>query len=392
MPDTIPADADRDAILAVTRAGNPELQITDYSYDGAALAAYPTVTYTESVTDPRGIVARTGYDARNRAVVRIAATGTDAEAVVERRYDAAGNMVAEIDPLGVETHYTYTAFDLVAAEIRDATGEDPVVTTFTYNADTTARSRTDALGYTWRTRYHECCQDVQAQIDPTGAGTIRNQDRLGRVTHTATVDGLPLDPNEAYDWLNPDDAAVHETTTRYDVRGRPTHQTRWLVPLATLNPDQPPIAGEDGREATDGLTTRYQYDDDLRDGLDISIPYTVDLTTMPIDDEAWFSAAAVTNPEGETTLTIRDGLGRTVQTYNGLGHKTTATYDDLSTGDDTTDRGTAVPAGLVVTAHTDATDAATATYTDGANRTRFVRDAESHWQERVFDANGNILS
>ena len=39
----------------------------------------------------------------------------------------------------------------------------------------------------------------------------------------------------------------------------------------------------------------------------------------------------MTNPEGEVTISVQDGLGRTVMTINPEGHFSTIQYDQLST-------------------------------------------------------------
>ncbi len=92
------------------------------------------------------------------------------------------------------------------------------------------------------------------------------------------------------------------------------------------------------------------------------------------------------------TLTIQDAAGRTVRQYDALGNLRSMGYDLITDGSETTDRGTAVPAGLVITTSIDATGARVAQYADAAGRQRFVKDAAGHWQERTFDANGNVLT
>jgi len=105
--------------------------------------------------------------------------------------------------------------------------------------------------------YPTCCNRQTVTVDPLGNGTITNRAAAGNVTHTAVVSDVL---NHA-SYLNPDDAkTLAETTVRYDARGRPVARTVWLTPLGPVDPDHPPIAGEDGVPATDGLTTRYQYD------------------------------------------------------------------------------------------------------------------------------------
>ena len=118
------------------------------------------------------------------------------------------------------------------------------------------------------------------------------------------------------------------------------------------------------------------------------MPYPVDLTGLLSG-----FATAVINPEGEVSVQVTDGLGRTIHAYNGEGHRvSTRTYDALSDGTETTDLGTAVPAGLLITATTDAVNSRTAIYHDGVGRLRFAIDAENHYGEMTFDANNNRLT
>ena len=63
-------------------------------------------------------------------------------------------------------------------------------------------------------------------------------------------------------YADPEDAkTLLETTTKYDQRGRKTAETKWLAPLGVVDPDKPPIAGDNGIQATSGFTTRWQRPD-----------------------------------------------------------------------------------------------------------------------------------
>ena len=135
--------------------------------------------------------------------------------------------------------------------------------------------------------WHICCGRLQASIQRDGTSTtISNTDFAGQVTHTATVSSIPVDGN----YHNPIDAdTLQEVTTRFDGRGRPTHKTVWLKPLGTVDDDARlslgdatgiPIAGLDGIPATDGLTTTYEYDEDLTDGVGLDADYATELTEL----------------------------------------------------------------------------------------------------------------
>ena len=90
-------------------------------------------------------------------------------------------------------------------------------------------------------------------------------------------------------------------------------KTVWLNAAPAVDPQNPRIAGENGIPAGDGLTTRYVYDDDLDDGVGLDSTYSSHLTGLGIGAGSDGSAILVTNPKGERTLSISDGLGRTVR-------------------------------------------------------------------------------
>ena len=373
--------------------------------------------------DARGIRHETDFDIRGRRIAVREAVGTPIEALSTWLYDAQSNVIEQRSPRYFDasdargfgkasTTMTYTGRNLLASRTEAPGTLAEATESFTYLLDKRRATKTDGRGNIWTTLWHVCCGRLQAQIDPLGHGTIQNTDFFGNMTHTAVVAHLPTDVT-AYNWHDPVDAdTLSETTTRFDHRHRPTHRTVWLQPLGFVNDHGRldindardgggviPIAGEDGIPAEDGLTTRYFYDDNLANGLDISaavLGYSVDLSGLRFGALADGSAVAVQNPAGETTLALKDGRGRTLRTYDPEGEiSQTITYDQLSLGETVataSDTSSPLPDGLLIAQRTDAVGNITKSYSDGAGRTRFGRDAAGFTSQAVFDGNGNRVS
>jgi len=223
-------------------------------------------------------------------------------------------------------------------------------------------------------------------VDPLGNGIIANRDAEGNVTHTTVVSDVLSHTS----YLNPDDAkTLNETTVKYAERGRPIARTVWLNPLGQVDPANPPIAGEGGIPATDGLTTRYQYDENLTDGVGLDAQFAQHITDLGVGAGSDGSATLVTTPAGRRSLSVRDGLGRTVRTVqlasdgSALTSNTT-TYDTLVA--------IASYGNVLETSVANALGHTNRRRTDGAGRTIETVDAENYITHFTFDANGNQLT
>ena len=138
-----------------------------------------------------------------------------------------------------------------------------------------------------------------------------------------------------------DSKTLAESTTEYDVLGRPVASTQWLIPRGSVDPQNPPIAGLGGVVKSDGLTTQTIYDRCLTDGVGLDSTggvaieklgggtYNVNITAVlaklaqgPTSGGAgvgfgeWTDGSATLsiNPQEELAVSIQDGLGRTVCT------------------------------------------------------------------------------
>ena len=284
--------------------------------------------------------------------------------------------------------------------------------TFTYYPDGRPFEHTDFRGNILAKIYHTCCGRLQATIDRDGqTTTIHNSDFEGQPTHTATVSAVPVPvPQQPggiptlnyHDPINAD--TVQETTTRFDGRGRPTHTTRWLVPLgnvvdharANLGNGVIPIAGLDGIPATDGLTTTYTYDDNLTDGTGLDAQFAAQLTemntrgiTLGAGSDGY--ATRLTNPAGESTLTAQDGAGRTILQVSPDGAVTTIRHDALATPVSPHPE-TPIPGTLLATTATDPNGNSQTSYSDGAGRTLAQKDPQNFLSLAGHDPNGNRLA
>jgi len=409
---------DRDLFLeALTRDLTPNASylITESIYDSEGQRLI--------TTDARGNNTWTQYDELGRTTLTIAAVGTPSEIRSEQDYDDNSNLVESRSPrhftegagttanlVGVGTDtYTYNGRNLRASHNTAVGSTQEQFQSWTYYLDGRADQHTDYRGNIAKQIWHLCCGRLQASIQRDGTSTtINNTDYKGQTTHTAVVSSPPA----SGDYHNPANAdTLRETTTRFDGRGRPTHTTLWLTPLDSVDDDARlslgdasgiPIAGLDGIPSTDGLTTSYQYDEDLTDGTGIDADYASQLTELtarygynPFDNNTGINgyAVAVTNPAGETTVQISDGAGRTILTINPEGDLATMEYDALTASGDLQSPSSdiTIPDPLLTTTTTDANGNSTSTYTDGAGRTIASVDAEGNLSAAAYNANSSLV-
>ena len=486
LPGPAGEPADFADVLALTRSGTPsapdvngEYLITDSELDAAG-QQFATI-------DPRGVVHATEFDSRGRTVKSVEAA-TDAAsydpadfedgivetalaaiaAKTETDYDAQSNVTEVRHPRFFDTTdtegentcktvRTYTRRNLTETETVAAGADayvagDPlkvkVTRSFTYRLDRTADTTTDFRGEDWATLWHLCCQRAIVAIDPTAtvddsgtdkqAGGVTFYSGYGDVTHTGTIVDFANftaptgEINDAsYNTDLTDADTLRESTTRYDARHRPTHQTVWLVPAyeqggtGAINPQNPPIVG--GGDTIDpplevtsvkqGLTTRWLYDENLTDGVGldsaagVSVPNLsgtgsfnvsiADLLTELTADGTSFAAGSdgyavvVINPEQELSVSISDGAGRAVAsamldpldqaspvtapiTWNTVQHDAVTTVTGF--GD------------VLETANHDALDHVTKSRTDGAGRALESEDALGNVTEIGYNENGATVS
>ncbi len=363
--------------------------IADYLYDAEG--------QTTSTIDGRGIEHRTIYDSRGRTTEQIQAFGTAVAAKSQTIYDANSNVLETRSPRYFDandaqgfskcrTTMTYTGRNRL--KTRTEAPGTPIAATesFAYDLGGDQTSHIDFRGHQWQTLHPDCCGRVRLTIDPLGHGTITHADPLGNVTHTAAVADVLSHTNH----LDPINAKTYrEVTTRYDERGRVIASTTWLVTRGVIDPTNPPIAGDNGVAAADGLTSRSQYDEHLTDNSGLNQQFSQHLTGLVLGPDIDGSARLVTNPAGERALAISDGVHRSFRAVqldaNGAAlTSNTQTYDALVTVANYGD--------VLETSSANALGHTNRSRSDGAGRSIQSVDAANFVTNVKSDANGNRLS
>jgi large repetitive protein len=258
-----------------------------------ALLGYDTFGARTEAADPDGNVTTYGYDATGRLLTtqlpRYTPPGssTAINATATHTYNSLGQVVADIDPLGNRTTYTYDQLGRQATVTR----ADGTVTHHTYDAD----------------------GDLLATTDPTGAQTQTTYDYLRRRVTTTQVERQPTPAAYTTTYGYDDDPAtgtgggwLKVSTSPAGVRATDTHDN-----LGELT------AGTNGA----GNITGYAYN------------LVGDLTTVTNPDGT--STVATFDQAGRVTaVSDRDSTGATLRTR-------TAAYDNDGRAITTTDgRGT----------------------------------------------------
>ena len=380
--------ADYDAVNAEIRDlnNNANHLITEYVLDYSGL--------TKEVIDPRGIRHKTEYDSRGRTIRQTSAADTLA-LVSETDYDDESNVIETRSPRhfaetgDFKTTYTYTRRNLLETMTVADNTADAATMSYTYYDDGRAKDITDFRGNTTTSIWHQCCGRIQAQVDELGHGFIYNNTFANDQTHIINVENVLGQSN----YHNPDNATtLNETTIRYDERHRIVAQTQWLTPPepeageSDINANNPPIA--EGTTASQGLTTYYTYYDEASTATEPAISNTLDkLGVGYFGANQTGSAVMVTNPEGERSVSISDGMGRTVITA------VIKDDDSVLTWSSTAYDATEIVGGqkLLKTDSIDALSHTWSSLTDGAGRTLVSRDPLSKESTFEFDANSNLI-
>ena len=405
------------AALVRVLSDNAAYLINDYETDSEG--------QTIETTDGRGNKVTYKYDQQGRMTSSTEAFGSAVAAKTEYDFDDQGNVIeiryprffdaADLEGFNnCKDTFVYTDRNLLKSQTEASGSGVQASMSYTYNLDKTSLDTIDFNGKSWRTLWHRCCGRLLASLSPklsaTGdnrPGNIVNTDFNGNVTHRATVNNIMESNGGAGNSSDPsfhdplDADTLNESTTRYDALNRPTHSTVWINEISKLGfvqdharanligsgeggdyGDIIPIAGED-QPAADGLTTRYEYDDDLTDGVGLDLIYSTQIASVGLGvTDSSGSMVQVTNPEGEVSAVIHDAIGRTVLVIDGEGNEVKQVYDTIVSNllATTTIRD---PNGLDIT---------TSSRTDGAGRTLIVIDAEGNASNYFYDANSNLVS
>lgn len=302
-------------------AGN-ELAVFEKELNGApingkgTLATYDEAGNRTSFTDARGT------------------SGTTPSAFTTQwEYDAAGNLLRTVDPLGVETSFTYDrAGDIASSTTLDGT------TNFSWNENTLTRTTitptgsstqqfdpsgnllkegSSSSGYTTH-RYDSFGREV-ATTDPSGAVTRYTYDAAGNVV-LGVSDNVTL--RRQFDALSrmirsATDSSV--SLTRYDLVGNTTQTGDGTGAVTNFTYD----SHNKMKSMTDAAgTTSYQYD--IGDSVTTRTDGRGGVTTYTYNGMRRVTSMSV---DGKTTTYAYDEKGNVVTTTDPSGRVTTLTLD-----------------------------------------------------------------
>jgi len=404
--ETIPngiLDAASVGTLQRSQSNNPAYLIEDIAYD--------VESQIVKVIDARGVVSTKLYDERGRTKLDVAATAqldmngvevpiTDlkVKAGTEYTYDDQNNLLQIKHPRSFDpteggdfiTKFTYTNRNLPKSRTEAFGRPEAATMSFEYALDGRVLNTTDGRNKVWSNVWKQCCGRLGATVSPTLENGTRpitffNYNFSGDLTHVVKLRDIASLPN----CCSPDpvDADTYtEATTKYDARHRPIAQTVWFSPLGQVDENDPPIYGDVGAPAgKTGLTTRWQYDDNLSDAQGLNAPggpYASLLSDLGFGVGADGFAVLETNPESESTLLIYDSLGRLLRTIDANMNATTLTYDTV-VNDNGVD--------LVEASIRNALSFIRRTLADGAGLVRKSFDEENQPSSLEFDAGGLLV-
>jgi YD repeat-containing protein len=389
------------AVTNQTRAAgsNALYLITDYTLDNNGRQT--------AIFDGNNNQRAQSFDSRGQITQVVEASGTGIAAKTAFSYDPEGNRTAiqpprYFDPNDPQTGkcqatMTYTGRNLLASKTVAPGTAVAATTQFTYDLDQTRATVVDPRNNTWTTLWSACCAGrTSGELDPLSGGTSLEYDYAGNLTYSQVLQGTTV-----YNYV----------TTQFDPRGRPSFRTVWLVAPPAVDPTNPPIAGQNGVPAANGLTTQWVYDENLADNVGLSaavgqnIPGVGSVSIVPLLNELAADgitygtgsdgfAALEIKPDGELAVGIADGLrrsvgGGTIQPPNGQNPNQPITWHVRL--DDTVVSITGFGNALE-TAFIDALDNTDRRRTDGGGRTIQSLDALNNVSAFTSDANSNRLS
>jgi len=344
------------------------------------------------IIDPRGVeVAASQFDGAGHLIQLTDANGKptnfainetgQTETVTDRlgnpttySYDADGNILTMTDALGKTSSYTYDSNDNKLTE----TNPLGKTTTYTYDASSNRLSQTDPLGNKTSYNYNARGQ-VLTVIDPLGHTTTNVYDSNGNLTSTTDANGKTTSSvyNASGLPTSVTDAAGNTTQFQYDGSGNLTQQTDALGNVSTYTYDannnklsQTVTRTVNGQPQTQ--TSSYAYDGNNR-------------------------LTKTTYPDGTTTQTQYNSIGKQSVTIDQLGRQTSYAYDSLgrlttTTYPDNTTASTTYDANNNRLTSTDRAGHTTSYAYDTDNRLTKTTYADNSFTQTVYDAAGEVAS
>ena len=231
------------------------------------------------------IKTRIEYDDSGREIVRHDAYGTAEQISSHTEYDDFGRVSARVAPDGIRNEMLYdpsgnlVETKIVPISVPQFAAESPQVTKYTFTLKGQPKKSIANDGGVTEQFYSDCCGRTTGTRNALGHGTIVNRDAAGRVVHEVTVGNFDSEWGNA---LNPSTSNTYsEITTKYDDGGRKQFATKWsqdpMPGSASLDPNNPPIAGLGTHDISEGVTTQFVYDDNLANnsGLETTTGLTI---------------------------------------------------------------------------------------------------------------------
>jgi RHS repeat-associated protein len=274
--------------------------VTSFTYIAPVLTL-PNFEEVQTVTDPRGLVVTSNYDAGGNRISTVAdSAGGHFNATTQFTYDALGRVLTATDPAGVVTANTYDSVGNLISTTADygagcGSGHLCQQTSLAY----------DAIG------------NAITLTDPKGNVTTSTYDANRRVTSTT----LPAAPS------------VLVTTTAYDPDGRVVQvQQSSSGQVLRITSTTYTLTGKPAT-ATDanGNVTTYTYDGDDRlstvtDAVGRTTTYVYDALSRPAQA---LNLAVQAQPLVQYSYTPNSKLASLTDGHTPIGNVTTSAYDGL---------------------------------------------------------------
>jgi len=303
----------------VTGVGTPDEATTQYQYDAAGNLV--------ATIDPRGHTWSSTYDSRNRKITARDPLGNTSTF----SYDARGNRVRQIDANNKYTYWTYDDNNRVLDEIRKVGDTNPTpdgndaVTSYNYDLAGNVLSVADPNG-NGMTYTYDLLNRRRSAVNSMGETTLTGYDAVGNVTTNVAPNGSVT--LSIYDNRNRlvqmVDSVGFVAQTSYDAAGRRTSQTDGNGNTISFGYD----AANQLVATTDALNQTAQNQYDLDGNLIQVTDRQSQVTTYTYD--GLNRRKTMTDALGNVTQFFYDAAGNQVAITDANGHTTSYLFDNAN--------------------------------------------------------------